>query len=328
MPFNHKRYNADFVNNANAKKRAINADSKYGVQIVEADVAEGETYWKVIGVHHLVPEENVSNHNVYMEVLDEQGNRVRNPIVWAGWTWEGRRPNERADPVPLDKPDAEAAGNISLHFPQTAAIWIKGNNRDANDKSDRVEKLHIRHADEPLPDGRLLNTLGHHSFYIVFQRTRKTTAAPVPPPATPVVTSPPTPVTPPPTPVIQPPTPVTPPPTPVTPPPTPVTQPTPQPQPAKTIAYYLLFGPAGSRGRQTNLLLAANYILTFSPTVGFSVAEARQARQVTIIGEGISPADQEAIRSSGSQVEVLAGDPYQIEATLNNRIRAGRGFGG
>jgi hypothetical protein len=76
------------------------------------------------------------------------------------------------------------------------------------------------------------------------------------------------------------------------------------------------------------LLLAANYILTFSPTVGFNVAEAKQARQVTIIGEGISPADQQAIQSAGAQVEVLAGDPYTLEAKLNERIRIGRAFGG
>jgi hypothetical protein len=58
------------------------------------------------------------------------------------------------------------------------------------------------------------------------------------------------------------------------------------------------------------------------------VAEAKQARQVTIIGEGISPADQQAIQSAGAQVEVLTGDPYSIEARLNERIRTGRAFGG
>jgi hypothetical protein len=68
--------------------------------------------------------------------------------------------------------------------------------------------------------------------------------------------------------------------------------------------------------------------LTFSPTVGFSVEDAKKARQVTIIGEGISPTDQQAIRNSGSQVEVLTGDPYEIEARLNARIQAGRAFGG
>jgi hypothetical protein len=331
MPLNHKNYNARFVQNARSNAEPLNADAKFGVRIVKAEVAEGETYWKLIGVHHLMPEENASKHNIYIECLDEQGNRLRNPIAWVGWTWEGRRPNERADPVPLDKPDTETGGDIAIHFGQKASVWIKGLNREANDKSDRVENLHTAHPDEPLPDGRLLNTLGHHSFYLVFQRTRKqaqsastgTTPVSVTPP-------PPQPPAPPPPPVPQPPAPPPTPKPPAPPPPPPVPQPQP-PQPgtaAKTITYYLLFGPANSRGRQTNLLLATQYILTFSATVGFSVEEAKQARQVTIVGEGISAADQQALRNAGCQVEVLAGDPYELEAKLAARIRAGRGFGG
>ena len=321
MPLVHQRYNARFVENAKTSSEPIVPEVKYQVRTVKADVAEGETYWRLVGVHHLLPDENVSKHNIYIEALDEKGARIKNPIAWAGWTWEGRRPNERADPVALDKPDSETAGDIAIHFGQKASIWIKGLNRDANDKSDRVENLHTAHADEPLPDGRLLNTIGHHSFYVVFQRTRKqaqatgtpsTPTAPPPPPPPPPPSTPTTPTTPttPSTPTI------------------PTTPSTPPPAAAKTIAYYLLFGPSGSRGRQTNLLLATNYILAFSPTIGFSVAEAKQARQVTIIGEGISPADQQAIQSSGTQVELLSGDPYTLEAKLTERIRTGRAFGG
>jgi hypothetical protein len=340
MPFNHKQYNANFVQRAKTGGDPIVPDPKYQVRLVPADVAPGETYWKVVGIHHLLPEENMSNHNIYVEALDEQGNRLR-PSAWLGWTWEGRRPQERADPVPLDKPDNEAAGNISLFSGQNATVWIKGLNRDANEKSDRVENLHIRHADEPLPDGRKLNTYGHHSFFVVFQRTRKEAAAPPQPPVQPPQppVQPPQPPVQPPQPPIQPPQPpiqppqppkppVSPPSQPPVPPPQPPVQPA-QPQtPAKTINYYVLLGPPNSRGRQTNLLLAAAYILANSATVGFSVEEAKQARQVTIIGEGISPADQQAIRNAGSQVEVLTGDPYEIEARLNARIQAKRGFGG
>jgi cell division septation protein DedD len=331
MPFNHKQYNANFVRNVGSANRPVNADPKFGVRIVEADVAPGETYWKVVGVHHLLPEENFSKHNIYIEALDEQGNRIKGPFAWAGWNWEGRRPNERADPVPLDKPDTETGGDIAIHFGQKASVWIKGLSRDANDKSDRVENLHTAHPDEPLPDGRLLNTLGHHSFYVVFQRTRKQTqTAPIS--ATPTPATPPSPPAPQP-PAPPPPPPPPPPPHPATPVPQPQPAPTPQPQPqpqpgAKSINYYLLFGPPNSRGRQTNLLMAVNYILAFSPTIGFSLEEAKQARQVTIIGEGITLAEQQALRNVGTQVEVLAGDPYEIEARLNARIRAGRGFGG
>lgn len=439
MAFNHQQYNQEYLLNAKNNGDPINdAAQKYGVRIVPADVAEGETYWKVIGVHHLLPRENFSKHNVYIDVLDENGRRVRNPIAWAGWTWEGRRPHERADPVPLDKPDFEAAGNIAMHFGQVVSVWIQGLSRDARDKSDRVENMHTGHPDEPTDDGALLNTLGHHSFYVVFQRARKAgstmtngvitgrvergqgrtarllkagqvvaeqqigpaltfefknlsagtyrleiagtnigqdniqitadtrqahlnlalpapknsiifgrvqngagktlllikagniiTRVRIPPSETYrfasldagvytvqvsetgvridnialdgansreinlVVTE------------------------------TPVEKPAP-----KSANHYVLLGPSGSRGRKTNLLLALDYILAFSLTAGFSLDEARQARQVTIIGEGISPADQQALRKAGCQVEHLAGNPYDIEAELNNRVRLGRAFGG
>ena len=180
MPFIPKRYNDGFLSREQTiLARTQNATDTYGVRIVKADVAEGETYWKVVGVHHLLPDENRSNHHVYLEVLDETGQRIK-PMAWADFTWEGRRPGEVAGPVQLDKPDNEAAGNIALHDGQKATVWMKGLTRDAQDKSDRVENLDIVHPDEPGPQGELWNTIGHHSFYIVFQRIPKAgTAAPL-----------------------------------------------------------------------------------------------------------------------------------------------------
>jgi len=421
--------------NARENGGAINdAAQKYGVRIVEANVAEGDVYWKAIGIHHLFPRENFSKHHVYLEALDENGRRIKLPHAWAGWTWEGRQGHERADPVSLDKPEYETAGNIAMHFGQTVSVWIKGLGRDANEKSDRVENLHTRHPDEPLPDGSLLNTLGHHSFYVVFQRVRKATTAAdgiirgrvergqgytvqllksnvnvaqqklgsdlsfrfedlsygiyqlqvastnvrqdnirldasnknvdmvlsLPPPSNSVIsgqvqngfgktlllikegniiarftipqaeifrfinlaegtyslqifeTS--------------------------------VRQdnisvdgtnsreinltvPDVGTDPVeKSINHYLLLGPPGSRGRKTLLFIAADFILNFSVTVGFSVAEAKQARYVTILGEGISPNDRQSLENSGSNVEVLGGNPYQIEAELTRRVRTGRAF--
>ncbi|MBN1217591.1 MAG: hypothetical protein JXM69_01580 [Anaerolineae bacterium] len=434
MAFNHQQYNTQYLLNSKDGGQPINDSAeKYGARIVEADVAEGETYWRVIGVHHLLPRENFGNHHVYLDALDEDGNRLKRPPIWVGWTWEGRRPNEPANPVILDKPDYEAGGNLTMHFGQKVSVWVNGTQPDGQDKSDRVENLHTTHPDEPLPDGTLLNTLGHHSFYVVFQRTRKgkivtngvitgrvergqgrkirlrqednviaeqtladdltfkfenlsfgvyqleivdtevsqdnikldagskelTVNLAVPPPDDSaifgevrngqgkmlllvkegnIITRFPLPesgqfrfenlaggnyallvfetnvrqdnivldgsntrriiLT---VPVVV--------------------------EAEKTINHYLLFGPPNSRGRQTNLLLALDYILAFSPTVGFNVAEAKLARQVTIVGEGISQADQQAIEASGSEVETLTGDAYVIEAKLNARVQAGRAFG-
>jgi hypothetical protein len=168
MPFDHHAYNTLYVENARQNGEPINDATAYGVRIIKADVAEDEIYWKIIGIHHLLPQENIGNHNVFLEALDEDGNRVTGPFAWAGWTWEGRRPDERADPVPLDKPDFEPAGNIAMHFSQTVSTWLLGRSREAEDITDGVENLHTRHPDEA-PG----NTLGHHSFYVVFQETRK-----------------------------------------------------------------------------------------------------------------------------------------------------------
>ena len=79
MAFNHQQYNATYLLNARDNHEPVNDSAqKFGVRIVEADVAEGEIYWKVIGIHHLLPRENFSKHNVYLEALDENGQRLRN----------------------------------------------------------------------------------------------------------------------------------------------------------------------------------------------------------------------------------------------------------
>lgn len=434
MSFNYQQYNTHYLLNARDDGEPINDAVTYGVRIVEADVAEGETYWKVIGVHHLQPRENFSNHHVYLEALDEQGNRLANPPVFVGWTWEGRRPEERAAPVPLDKPPTEPGANISIYFGQIVSVWVQGTGPDGQAKSDRVENLHTAHPDEPLPDGSLLNTLGHHSFYVVFQRTKKADelegtisgrvergagqtvrlyrnnqpvaeeelidevtfsfndlsfgiyslevvgqnigqsnirldaahssatinlALPLPtrsvisgrvengqgrmlllvtqgniisrlplPPSGEyrfenlgaglysvivfetntrqdniqvngansqevnlVVTAG-------------------------------------EPEPgSKLIKHYLLLGPPNTPGRRIILLLASDYILNFSITVGSSLAEARQAQQVTVIGSGFNEADLQVLRDAGSQVELIGEDIFTLESLLAERVRTGRAFG-
>ena len=53
------------------------------------------------------------------------------------------------------------------------SVWIAGPSANAADKSDRVSHLHTDHDDERGPGGELWNSRFHHSFYVVFQRTRK-----------------------------------------------------------------------------------------------------------------------------------------------------------
>lgn len=174
ISFNHEDCNRQCLAYIQQHGFPLYDAADYGVRIVEADVAENETCWRVIGVYHLKPEENRGNHHVYFEVLNEAEQRLTGPHAWAGWTWEGRQPHERADPTPLDKPAHETAGNIPINRAgQIVSVWIKGLSREADEPSDRVENLRTDHPDERAPDGSLGNSIGHHSFYVIFQRTRK-----------------------------------------------------------------------------------------------------------------------------------------------------------
>src|SRR6478672_1820752 len=89
---------------------SVNQATNYDVRIVPTNVADGELYWKVINVQHLSPDENGGRHNVFVDALDEAGQRCQNAALRIGWSWEGRRADENADPKPLDKPLNEPAG--------------------------------------------------------------------------------------------------------------------------------------------------------------------------------------------------------------------------
>jgi hypothetical protein len=160
------QYNQQFLA-AVKENQVYNDAAAYGVQIQEALVADGEQYWRVIGVHHLLPAENESTHTILVEALDEDGNRIRQGKVFAASTWEGRQ--EPADVKALDKASSDPMGcDFPMGAGATSSVWIKGRQSDAEDASDRVAGLHTRHKDEA-PG----NTWGHHSYYVAFQRTRK-----------------------------------------------------------------------------------------------------------------------------------------------------------
>ena len=292
MGMQHQDYNKRYLDNIKATNSPINdAQLKYGVELVAANnVAEGEMYWRVIGIHHLLPEENMSNHHVYIDALDENGKRV-SPPAWVGWTWEGRQSHEPANPAVVDKPANELGTNIAMFKGQRVSVWIQGKYRDATDKSDKVKGIHIEHADEPLPDGRLLNTYGHHSFYVVYQWSRKTAsqtqaAAPVQPTQPVAVT----------------------------------TSITPAATGNKTIVHYVLLG---SDNRQANLAAATDYIVKFGVTVGSNLAEAKQAQKVTVLGSGISPTDFVSLQAAGCQVEIIA---ENVGNALATRVQSGQSF--
>jgi hypothetical protein len=148
--------------------------AKYSVSV---NVLAG-TMYRCIGVHHLTPDENMGNHNIYVDVLDESGKRVKNAVV--NWNWVGQKASEQSPPVVLDKPASEPGGNIALGAGQIVTVWVSGGT------SDVIANLRTDHPDEGAG-----NTRYHHSFYVVWQRGK----APGPPqPPTPEPETPPIPM--------------------------------------------------------------------------------------------------------------------------------------
>ncbi|MEM7129825.1 MAG: N-acetylmuramidase domain-containing protein [Chloroflexota bacterium] len=166
MNLRHTEYNARFLDHARQNNGAANHASEYGVKIAGTDVSPDAPSWRVIGVHHLLPEENRGDHHVYFDVLDEQGNRVKNNNLAVHWTWQGRQANQVAKPAKLEKPDSEPVTNVPISPGAVLEVWLEGDGIP----SDRVSGLRADHDDEPGPGNNKWNTKGHHSFYVVFQR--------------------------------------------------------------------------------------------------------------------------------------------------------------
>jgi hypothetical protein len=137
----------------------VNDAAAYGVETQPAHVEKGQPYWKVIKVHHLSPVENHGNHNLYVDLLDEDGNRIYG--AKARMTWQGGQGE-----ATIDKPENEPGTNFPLWKNQVGTVEGVGL------PSDKAINLHSGHPDEIGPPA-WGNTLFHHSFYVVFQRTIK-----------------------------------------------------------------------------------------------------------------------------------------------------------
>lgn len=150
--FDHRKYMNKFVSDYNGGIFTNNSQL-----LVERINTDGQ-YYKIIGIHKLTPPENVGKHHLYMDVLHKDGTRVGTRIAW---TWEGKRDEEPARPVLLDKPPYEPSGNIAIGSNQTISAWV------LDTPSDKVFNVHTRFPDEAGPPHNG-NTLGHHSFYVVW----------------------------------------------------------------------------------------------------------------------------------------------------------------
>lgn len=97
----------------------------------------------------------------------------------------------------------------------------------------------------------------------------------------------------------------------------------------KVLKHYLLFGPGTQPGTMTNLIIALDYIVHFTPVVGFSVQEALSAERITIVGSAsaVSQQDEQRLRDGGSQVSRLqAQDSYALENVFQQLLGSGSPF--
>jgi hypothetical protein len=314
----------------------------YGVDVVEASVPAGEQYWRAARVHHLEPAENGGRHHIFLDVLDERGERIFDALTRVTC-------DAQTHIVTVEKPLGEPGANLATWGGQVCsaeALGLPG----AALPSDRVVGMHADHPDEP-PG----NTRFHHSFLVVFQLAiREAVAArqavlkgtvrngagrrllllvdgePVAAQtvdsdqsyrfgglwaATYVLAVEGTEV---------------------------------RSNPVrldglssvtvdlelearsdsgdKLLAEYVLFGTPDAPGTQTSLLLALDYLLALQPTFGFHAVEATAARRVLIIGDSQAVAieTEEQLVAAGCQVERISGTSHAIEQRLSERIAGSR----
>lgn len=96
----------------------------------------------------------------------------------------------------------------------------------------------------------------------------------------------------------------------------------------KSLAHYVLFGPANDPVALANLLLAEDYLLAFKPSFGLSPAEAAGAGLVTIIAgvDAVSAEIESQLATEGALVQRIAGTVEDVAAQLAARIAAGQAF--
>lgn len=138
----------------------------YGVSIV----SDPNRLWRVLGIHHLTPEENQGNHNVFIEMLCKQGDREGFRAIH--WTWEGRRENQPAPPIFAGQKPHNELVDLPLNLGMKLTVWTQG--------GEVAQGFSSNHPDEG--EG---NKIGHHSFFVCFQEVGDDEPGPDPEPPTP-----------------------------------------------------------------------------------------------------------------------------------------------
>jgi len=128
--------------------------------------------FRVLGIHHLSGEENRGKYHCYVSALNEDGLRMPDALFHFGYgdylhVGNENKQGEAQDAFPM-------WGNVGNNYFVSAGL-------DGTPRGDTVTGLGTQHPDS-IDKG---NTIGHHSFFIVFGVGEKKTPPIDPPPLPP-----------------------------------------------------------------------------------------------------------------------------------------------
>ncbi|MDH7484906.1 MAG: cyclic nucleotide-binding domain-containing protein [Anaerolineae bacterium] len=124
-----------------------------GVGVQEASVAPGQPYWKLVEARWADEKEAQGKHNIYVNVLDESGQRIiGQPVVIAWRDGKDVKPTE-------DKPEPEYSFNFNMYATLGSYnVYIEGLPSDV--------LVGAGLGDLPRPQWKI-----HTCFYLTFQRS-------------------------------------------------------------------------------------------------------------------------------------------------------------
>ncbi|MEM7531595.1 MAG: hypothetical protein AAF639_05440 [Chloroflexota bacterium] len=108
MSFDCSKYRDEFLKRETTNPAVILGNAaKANVQLKQVTIPQtgppGQQYWRVRGVHHLTQKENGGDHNVYVDLLDENGKPLYYDGIGIKWGWEGQTDQQRQAPEKFDK---------------------------------------------------------------------------------------------------------------------------------------------------------------------------------------------------------------------------------
>lgn len=126
-----------------------------GVRLQEANVSAGQQYWRLIDAHWADERESGGKHHIYVETLDENGNRIVGQPIRVTWS-EGSLSGVTEDKAPPD---------YAYNFQMYAAGYAYNVSVDGA-SSDQISGAGLGSIEQ--------RTYGiHTSYYLTFQRTTK-----------------------------------------------------------------------------------------------------------------------------------------------------------